>query len=413
MSANPETFDSIKKAPGFGAPETHFTGEVWTSMLWEMYWNLVDRHGFDPNLFDAHTAGGNTLALQLVLDGLKLQPCNPGFVDARDAILLADRNDTGGANQCLIWQAFAKRGLGEFAEQGSSESASDGTQDFTVPASACRPPPDIEPPEVAVTTDPSDQKAVSGWYNSASSGSDGVKVNVSAQDPSGVQSLHCSDGTGHVLTDKDGSAATTTLTDSFVLRDGSYPLSCQAMDASGNLMFGSTNAFLQIDETEPAAFFESHPASYTVDQTVSLVCRSSDVTSGLRTACTNVNQPAYTFPIGITVTLRREASDNAGNASIATTTIIVMDTPAGVGKLTQQFVHGSAKYQALTAGQKAVIDALLTIGTNALNAIIPRLNAQQKAAEVALYVAAVNQLASQGYMTQAQASTLATLARRL
>jgi hypothetical protein len=33
-----------------------------------------------------------------VIDGLKLQPCNPHFVDARDAILAADLVNYEGAN---------------------------------------------------------------------------------------------------------------------------------------------------------------------------------------------------------------------------------------------------------------------------------------------------------------------------
>ena len=132
MSVNPQTYDSIKTNG-----EAHFLGAVWTAMLWEMYWNLVNQYGFDSNLLDSWTHGGNNLALQLVIDGLKLQPCNPGFVDSRDAILLADRNLTGGANQCLIWKAFAKRGLGANADQASPDSTSDGTEDFTVPAAPC------------------------------------------------------------------------------------------------------------------------------------------------------------------------------------------------------------------------------------------------------------------------------------
>jgi hypothetical protein len=412
MSVNPETYDSIKTAPLFNEPEAHFTGEVWTSILWEVYWNLVDRYGFDTNLFDDYTAGGNTLALQLVFDGLKLQPCDPGFVDARDAILLADRNDTGGDNQCLLWQAFAKRGLGENAQQGSSESGTDGAQDFTVPADACV-PPDTTPPEVTIAPDSSDSRALSGWFNIASSGTDGVKVNVSATDPSGVESLRCFDGAGNVLLDASGSSQVTTLTGSFVLRDGEHAISCQSLDASGNLIHGSANAFFQVDESGPAAFFDSHPATYTVDQTVSLICRSSDVTSGIKTSCTSVSSPAYSFPIGVPVTLRREATDNAGNATIATTTITVTDTPAGLSKLSQQFVHGSAKYQALTGVQKIAVDALLNVATTALSRITPQSSAQQKAAQVNLYIAAVNQLAAQGYLTPAQASTLTTLERKL
>jgi hypothetical protein len=43
---------------------------------------------------------------------LTLTPNAPSFIDAREAILMADRINNGGANQCLLWQAFAKRGLG-------------------------------------------------------------------------------------------------------------------------------------------------------------------------------------------------------------------------------------------------------------------------------------------------------------
>ncbi len=129
MSVNPATYDGIKTNG-----EVHFTGYVWASMLWEVYWNLVDAHGFNPNIYGAASTGGNNLALQLVIDGMKLQPCSPGFVDARNGILLADQNDTGGQNQCAIWRAFAKRGLGFSANQGSSNSTSDGTEAFDVPS---------------------------------------------------------------------------------------------------------------------------------------------------------------------------------------------------------------------------------------------------------------------------------------
>ncbi|MEN8164608.1 MAG: M36 family metallopeptidase [Acidobacteriota bacterium] len=112
----------------------HGVGEVWASMLWEMTWALIEEHGFNPLIDDVWSAGGNNLASQLVMDGMKLQPCSPGFVDGRDAILLADQNLTGGANQCLIWAAFAKRGLGFGADQGSSSSTTDGTEAFDTPA---------------------------------------------------------------------------------------------------------------------------------------------------------------------------------------------------------------------------------------------------------------------------------------
>jgi Fungalysin metallopeptidase (M36) len=145
MSVNPQTYASIS------GQLAHGVGEVWAETLWEMYWNLVDEYGFNPNILDSYTQGGNNLALQLVMDGLKLQPCSPGFVDSRNAILLADQNLTGGVNQCLIWRAVAKRGLGQNANQGSPHSTFDGTQDFTVPATACRPVATADPASLSST----------------------------------------------------------------------------------------------------------------------------------------------------------------------------------------------------------------------------------------------------------------------
>jgi hypothetical protein len=68
-----------------------------------------------------------------MIEGMKFQPCLPGFVDGRDAILVADQMLTGGQNQCLIWEAFANRGLGFSADQGASNSILDGTEAFDLP----------------------------------------------------------------------------------------------------------------------------------------------------------------------------------------------------------------------------------------------------------------------------------------
>ncbi len=109
----------------------HGVGTVWAEMLWEMTYALIDRHGFSSNFVNG--TAGNNISLQLVTDGLKLQPCGPGFVDARNAILQADELRYGGANSCLIWQAFAKRGLGFSASQGSVGSNGDNTEAFDMP----------------------------------------------------------------------------------------------------------------------------------------------------------------------------------------------------------------------------------------------------------------------------------------
>ena len=112
--------------------QPHGVGEVWAAALWEMYWNLVDVYGFDADLVAG--MGGNVLALQLVLDGMKLQPCDPTFLDARDAILTADASVNAGVHQCLLWAAFAKRGMGESATEGSGPQSLIVSEAFDVPA---------------------------------------------------------------------------------------------------------------------------------------------------------------------------------------------------------------------------------------------------------------------------------------
>ncbi len=125
MSINPLTYKDIA---GQGV---HATGEIWTLCLWELYWLLVEEYGFDEDLY--HGTGGNNVAVALAVEGLKLTSCNPGFEDARNGVLAADELLYGGANQCLIWQAFAKRGLGENADQASEFNGSDGVENFERP----------------------------------------------------------------------------------------------------------------------------------------------------------------------------------------------------------------------------------------------------------------------------------------
>ncbi|MBT8190176.1 MAG: T9SS-dependent M36 family metallopeptidase [Bacteroidia bacterium] len=128
LNVNPHTYGDIS-----AVSIPHGVGSVWSAMLWEMTWALIDQYGWDSNLYSG--TGGNNMAMELVIEALKLQPCSPGFIDGRDAILQADQNLNGGANECLIWEAFAKRGLGFSASQGSSASVNDGIEAFDTPPS--------------------------------------------------------------------------------------------------------------------------------------------------------------------------------------------------------------------------------------------------------------------------------------
>ncbi len=124
---NPHTYLDIS-----GVSVPHGVGSVWCAMLWEMTWGLIDEYGYDANFYTG--TGGNNIAMKLVTEALKLTPNSPGFEDGRDAILAADVALYGGANQCIIWRAFAKRGMGLSADQGSPNSRSDGSEAFDVPA---------------------------------------------------------------------------------------------------------------------------------------------------------------------------------------------------------------------------------------------------------------------------------------
>jgi len=153
MSINSHTYDDIKP---ISAP--HGVGSVWCAMLWEMTWGLIDEHGFNADFYQE--TGGNHIAMQLVMEGLKLQPCSPGFVDGRDAILKADTALYAGANSCIIWRAFAKRGLGYSATQGSTASKTDGVEAFDLPPGVnenCTTDPDY-----AITISPSRRSACPG-----------------------------------------------------------------------------------------------------------------------------------------------------------------------------------------------------------------------------------------------------------
>ncbi|MEJ7626568.1 MAG: M36 family metallopeptidase [Ferruginibacter sp.] len=109
----------------------HDRGEIWCATLWDMTWNIINQVGtINPNLFNPAGGGGNAIALKLVTEGMKLQPCSPGFITGRNAILQADQILYNGLYSCAIKEAFRRRGMGDAASQGSSASVTDQITDF-------------------------------------------------------------------------------------------------------------------------------------------------------------------------------------------------------------------------------------------------------------------------------------------
>lgn len=98
----PRTYSNADMTHG-----AHSDGEIWGAALWDLREALRAAYGADV---------GRQMVAQLVVDGMKLTPCHPSFIDGRNAILMADQLTNGGTNKCLIWEVFADRGMGIDAE---------------------------------------------------------------------------------------------------------------------------------------------------------------------------------------------------------------------------------------------------------------------------------------------------------
>jgi hypothetical protein len=188
LNVNSATYGATASAgTSGGLTVPHGVGFVWATILWELTWDLIDAHGFDSDFYDAGGTAGNQIALNLVTEAMKLQPCSPGFVDGRDAILAADAalypdpNSPGlGLHYDTLWQAFARRGLGVSADQGSSSSLTDNVEAFDTPL----PPPELgyAPLSVSVALQPEDGTSVSVTLsNTAASGSENLNWTASIQ----------------------------------------------------------------------------------------------------------------------------------------------------------------------------------------------------------------------------------------
>ncbi len=128
FAVNDFTYDDIDQVS-----QPHGVGFVWCTMIWDMTWALENHYGYEPDIFNDSSSAGNIVAYHLVMEGLRLQACNPGFVDGRDAILMADSILYNKEHECIIWNAFARRGLGFSADQGSANNRSDGAEAFDLP----------------------------------------------------------------------------------------------------------------------------------------------------------------------------------------------------------------------------------------------------------------------------------------
>lgn len=103
---------------GFDFP--HDEGEIWAAALWDLRKEL-----------------GQAAADRLVMDGLKLTPCWPDMIEARDGILTALESDPAkdAADREKAWRVFARRGMGYAAggEDGNETTRTVFTASFDLP----------------------------------------------------------------------------------------------------------------------------------------------------------------------------------------------------------------------------------------------------------------------------------------
>nr|GFC20874.1 hypothetical protein [Tanacetum cinerariifolium] len=144
--------------------ETHDVGEVWATVLWDLNWQFIYKYGYNADFYSK--TGGNNVALKLVLDGCKLQVCNPGFLDGRDAILTADSLNNRGANASLIWAVFARRGMGYSAVQGPRTGAG-GAPTATGSVAAFDVPPKATPIVLSSSPAVNNSSALEAYPNPA------------------------------------------------------------------------------------------------------------------------------------------------------------------------------------------------------------------------------------------------------
>lgn len=111
----------------------HGVGFVWATAAWEVYWELVNLHGFDADIYNAFGGAGNQRAMLYHNEALQTVNCHPTFIDLRDA-MIASAQASDPADVCPMWEAFARRGLGDGATTVGQDDLNP-TEDFSVPIS--------------------------------------------------------------------------------------------------------------------------------------------------------------------------------------------------------------------------------------------------------------------------------------
>lgn len=132
----PYTYGDICTGP-FGC-EVHDDGEIWAAALWDARERVAARV--------QDRAAAACILETLVVAGMKRTACDPTMLAARDAILAA-AHEMHPELVCLLWDAFAARGMGFSATTTGAASSGGRSERFDLPAecAACAPLPAPSP----------------------------------------------------------------------------------------------------------------------------------------------------------------------------------------------------------------------------------------------------------------------------
>ena len=140
ISKNPLNYSDL----GFDlvGPEVHADGEIWSATNFRVRQAFVDRYGQGTPALqlscaegrtDVRACPGNRRWIQLMFDSFLLQSASSvSMLDMRDNMLAADTVRFGGADQDIIWGAFAASGMGRDASTVGSNDT-DATPSFASP----------------------------------------------------------------------------------------------------------------------------------------------------------------------------------------------------------------------------------------------------------------------------------------
>ena len=117
-----------------GTTSPHADSEIWSAVNFDIAEALNDKYDAQFPSSDkalqlqcakgeqpADECPGNRRWAQIMFDGLLLTPSGSTMLDSRDAMLAADRLRFDGANQKVLWENFARRGMGESASSPNAE----------------------------------------------------------------------------------------------------------------------------------------------------------------------------------------------------------------------------------------------------------------------------------------------------